>query len=175
MYIDLSQTLLSASASLAEGFQQCHVHRQFTDSFTKIHTFPFLSRLCLLPHRQFVYRIFRYIFSSTSCPVLSIFGTSISDRRKFFGWEYISTMHRANKQPESRAASSNNWRLPAKPEETHREKPSNEQKNRPAIEPDSESVPAAIAEGRRLYVGNLLYIARIEDVESLFPADEYKV
>lgn len=33
----------------------------------------------------------------------------------------------------------------------------------------------AFAEGRRLYVGNLPYVARREDVEGLFPPDQYRM
>lgn len=79
-------------------------------------------------------------------------------------------MHQANKQPSSRAASSNNWRM--KPEESRgKQQSSGGQNDHPGKEP----VLASIAEGRRLYVGNLLYMARLEDVESLFAGDEYKV
>lgn len=158
------------------------MHQRFADSFTKIHTFFRISRLCL-PHNQCfqfqlnVYRFYRYIFLNlffchTRCPVISILVLLfLIDESSLAG--YISTMQRANKLSESRAASSNNWRLPVKPEETQGEQPSDGQPNRPAIE--SEPVPAAFTEGRRLYVGNLLYMARLEDVESLFSGDEYKV
>lgn len=40
---------------------------------------------------------------------------------------------------------------------------------------DDPATLQAIAEGRRLYVGNMPYIAKTEDVERLFAADDYQV
>lgn len=37
----------------------------------------------------------------------------------------------------------------------------------------SPHVPQAIADGRRLYVGNMAYAARSEDVQALFTAAEF--
>jgi RNA recognition motif-containing protein len=39
---------------------------------------------------------------------------------------------------------------------------------------DDENALQAIDEGRRIYVGNLLYHAKTEDVEALFASDEYQ-
>ena len=42
-----------------------------------------------------------------------------------------------------------------------------------AFSKPSPHVPQAIAEGRRLYVGNMPYTAKSEDVQSLFPVAEF--
>jgi hypothetical protein len=78
-------------------------------------------------------------------------------------------MHQANRSSTGRAASSNNWRV--KHNEIQGEQPNRGPLDRSA----KESTPASIAEGRRLYVGNLLYRAKLEDVERLFEDDKYKV
>ncbi|BDD59272.1 hypothetical protein MAP00_004491 [Monascus purpureus] len=39
----------------------------------------------------------------------------------------------------------------------------------------SSHVPQAISEGRRLYVGNMPYTAKLEDVQALFTAEGYKI
>jgi RNA recognition motif-containing protein len=39
----------------------------------------------------------------------------------------------------------------------------------------SPQVPQAITEGRRLYVGNMPYMAKKEDVEALFREGDYKM
>lgn len=45
--------------------------------------------------------------------------------------------------------------------------------SRLAFSKPSPHVPHAIAEGRRLYVGNMPYTAKSEDVEALFTAGEF--
>lgn len=59
-----------------------------------------------------------------------------------------------------------------KPKETQGEQSNKIRHDQPTRR---EPAPASIAEGRRLYVGNLLYMAKLEDIQNLFPVDEYKV
>jgi hypothetical protein len=40
---------------------------------------------------------------------------------------------------------------------------------------DDPQAQQAMAEGRRLYVGNMPYMAKTEDVDTLFQSEEYKV
>lgn len=47
--------------------------------------------------------------------------------------------------------------------------------SRSAFSRPSPHVPQAIAEGRRLYVGNMPYAAKSEDVQALFAATEFPV
>jgi len=61
----------------------------------------------------------------------------------------------------SRALNSPNWRVKG-------------ERNMPDAVPSGNSQDA-FAEGRRLYVGNLPYVARREDVEGLFPPDQYRM
>ncbi|KAL1995971.1 hypothetical protein VTN49DRAFT_837 [Thermomyces lanuginosus] len=61
----------------------------------------------------------------------------------------------------SRALNSPNWRVKG-------------ERNMPDAVPSGNSQDA-FAEGRRLYVGNLPYVARREDVEGLFPPDQYRI
>ncbi|KAK2759505.1 hypothetical protein FQN54_002984 [Arachnomyces sp. PD_36] len=78
-------------------------------------------------------------------------------------------MHRANRSSAGRAASSNNWRM-------KHEEPQAGQSNNGSQDPRTrEPAPASIAEGRRLYVGNLLYMAKLDDIKKLFEGDEYRV
>jgi hypothetical protein len=46
---------------------------------------------------------------------------------------------------------------------------------RPALGKQSSQVPQAIIEGRRLYVGNMPYMAKKEDVHELFAAGEFNM
>lgn len=57
-------------------------------------------------------------------------------------------------------------RLPSSPRE---------QRNTYQYKKDDSMALQAIAEGRRLYVGNMPYFAKNEDVESLFAGDDYKM
>ena len=50
-----------------------------------------------------------------------------------------------------------------------------EQGNAYQYKKDDPSALQATAEGRRLYVGNMPYFAKSEDVESLFVGDDYKM
>ena len=50
-----------------------------------------------------------------------------------------------------------------------------EQANTYQFKKDDPIALQAIAEGRRLYVGNMPYFAKSEDVESLFAGDNYKM
>ncbi|KAL9110807.1 MAG: hypothetical protein Q9187_008001, partial [Circinaria calcarea] len=49
-----------------------------------------------------------------------------------------------------------------------------EQGNTYQFKKDDPIALQAIAEGRRLYVGNMPYFAKSEDVETLFAGDDYK-
>jgi hypothetical protein len=86
-------------------------------------------------------------------------------------------MQQGGRSSTGRAASSNNWRVKREPEEeTPREQVHDRLRHhdqRPA--PENPEAPVSIAEGRRLYVGNLLYMAKRVDVEGLFDEDKYQV
>lgn len=74
-----------------------------------------------------------------------------------------------------RAFNSPNWRT--KREESPSEGSPKPKMNtsRAAFSKPSPHVPHAIAEGRRLYVGNMPYTAKSEDVEALFVGAEFSV
>ncbi|KAL1961925.1 hypothetical protein VTN77DRAFT_754 [Rasamsonia byssochlamydoides] len=77
-----------------------------------------------------------------------------------------------------RAFNSPNWRIKAEESPNgHSPRFSNQSSNssRSPFNRSSPQVPQAIAEGRRLYVGNMPYMAKKEDVEALFAGGDYKI
>jgi hypothetical protein len=68
--------------------------------------------------------------------------------------------------------SSANWRQRASPNDQN-------QQTATTTPPPSKNDPSAsqqsIADGRRLYVGNMPYMAKTEDIEALFAAHGFKV
>lgn len=74
-----------------------------------------------------------------------------------------------------RAFNSPNWRM--KTEEGSKDQGDSPKTNtsRFAFSRPSSHVPQAIGEGRRLYVGNMPYTARLEHVEALFTGTEYQM
>ncbi|KAL1983673.1 hypothetical protein VTN96DRAFT_10102 [Rasamsonia emersonii] len=75
----------------------------------------------------------------------------------------------------SRALNSPNWRIKAEDSPNgHSPRFSNQPTSSPRS-PFNRSSPQAIAEGRRLYVGNMPYMAKREDVEALFAGGDYKI
>ena len=64
------------------------------------------------------------------------------------------------------------WGKSKDPKETNHKQPINRETGRGEDDPDTLQ---AIAEGRRLYVGNMPYMAKTRDVEMLFGEDDYRV
>ncbi|KAL2014460.1 hypothetical protein VTN00DRAFT_1985 [Thermoascus crustaceus] len=77
-----------------------------------------------------------------------------------------------------RAFNSPNWRIKAE-ESPGAQSPSSPSQRtntpRSAFNGQNAHVPQAIAERRRLYVGNMPYMAKAEDVQALFATGEYKI
>ncbi|KAJ5169193.1 uncharacterized protein N7482_004787 [Penicillium canariense] len=79
-----------------------------------------------------------------------------------------------NVRTNGRAFNSPNWRM--KSESSPQASPSpRTNTSRTAFARPGPHVPQAISEGRRLYVGNMPYTAKSEDVEALFTAAEYLI
>lgn len=87
----------------------------------------------------------------------------------------------ANVRTDGRAFNSANWRMkaesPATPSRTNASPSASPNPNpntsRAAFSRPGAHVPQAINDGRRLYVGNMPYTAKMEDVEALFIAAEF--
>ncbi|GAD94512.1 ribonucleoprotein, putative [Paecilomyces variotii No. 5] len=77
-----------------------------------------------------------------------------------------------------RAFNSANWRMKSE-ESPGAQSPSSPRhqmnSSRSPFTRSHANVPQSITEGRRLYVGNMPYAAKTEDVETLFPTEEYKI
>ena len=73
----------------------------------------------------------------------------------------------------SRSYNSTNWRQKAS------EGTQNQRTNPPPTasykNDDSPAPPQSIAEGRRLYIGNMPYMAKTEDIKALFTNNGYEV
>ncbi|KAJ5927912.1 hypothetical protein N7466_006868 [Penicillium verhagenii] len=80
-----------------------------------------------------------------------------------------------NVRTNGRAFNSANWRM--KGEESPQPPPPSPRTNtsRTAFSRPGSHVPQAISDGRRLYVGNMPYTAKSEDVEALFTASEFSI
>lgn len=77
-----------------------------------------------------------------------------------------------------RAFNSPNWRMKSEesPGAQSPRSPSHQtNSSRSPFSRSTTNVPQSISEGRRLYVGNMPYSAKAEDVETLFPRDEYQM
>ncbi|KAJ9190987.1 hypothetical protein DTO166G4_8464 [Paecilomyces variotii] len=77
-----------------------------------------------------------------------------------------------------RAFNSPNWRMKSEesPGAQSPRSPSHQtNSSRSPFSRSTTNVPQSISEGRRLYVGNMPYSAKAEDVETLFPRDEYQI
>lgn len=85
----------------------------------------------------------------------------------------------------SRSNQSKNWRVKSGPENSspefdrHLHGKSGSQTNNDVVSvrtlrgDDDPRTLQAIEEGRRLYVGNMPYMAKVEDIEALFPKGDY--
>lgn len=71
-----------------------------------------------------------------------------------------------NVRTNGRAFNSSNWRM--KDDSPQTSPSSQTSTSRTAFSRPGPHAPQAISEGRRLYVGNMPYTARLEDVEALF-------
>jgi hypothetical protein len=84
-----------------------------------------------------------------------------------------------NVRTDGRAFASPNWRMkvenPASPSRTNASpaSPNPTNTSRAAFSRPGAHVPQAINDGRRLYVGNMPYTAKMEDVEALFIAANF--
>ncbi|KAJ5765351.1 hypothetical protein N7520_004910 [Penicillium odoratum] len=80
-----------------------------------------------------------------------------------------------NVRTNGRAFNSANWRM--KSEESPQPPSPSPRTNtsRTAFSRPGSHVPQAISDGRRLYVGNMPYTAKSEDVEALFTASEFSI
>ncbi|OOQ87658.1 putative ribonucleoprotein [Penicillium brasilianum] len=81
-----------------------------------------------------------------------------------------------NVRTNGRAFNSANWRMKSE-NSSPQASPSSTRTNtsRTAFARPGPHVPQAISEGRRLYVGNMPYTAKTEDVEALFTAAEFPI
>ncbi|OXV05463.1 hypothetical protein Egran_06770 [Elaphomyces granulatus] len=85
--------------------------------------------------------------------------------------------HGASYRLSGRAFNSQNWRIKADDSSNAPSSPLRPQMDspRPALGKQSSQVPQAIIEGRRLYVGNMPYMAKKKDVHELFAAGEFNI
>lgn len=78
-----------------------------------------------------------------------------------------------NVRPDGRAFASPNWRTKGPTDASPSRSPNpNLNTSRAAFSRPGAHVPQAIGDGRRLYVGNMPYTAKTEDVEAVFVAAE---
>lgn len=119
------------------------------------------NRVCSIPLRVYIAQIASHVASISLT-------SSTAPRSPFHSGVRTS----------GRAFNSPNWRIKAE-DSPGAQSPSSpsQRRNTPrsAFNGQNAHVPQAVAEGRRLYVGNMPYMAKTEDVQALFATGEYKM